>query len=488
MEIGILDIKGSLPCFENFGDLPTLAVNEDNIHTIKDLDMLIIPGGSLIESFSLNERLKKYLLEFDGILFGVCSGFQVLSKRVDIGRKSQYPIFREGLGLLDVEFSPLICTDRVEFKLMDNCIFGKCGDRGEGFHCHTYGDIKLGKGVKVLTRSKVKKLNYRYLKEESYIVSGVYWKNIYGTMVHGFLDNENIKRSLLESLGVDEEEYKAILNKNRDLKEKLKRKSIIYPNRKRHEKEEEENKKRGVILLSTGSQSGKTFLLTSIVSKLDGKTFVAKIGPDVRDIVPSLYILREPMLKYSSIKIGDRGWCDVEEFLRFVEESDYKYYIVEGVMGAFTGALREKNYSSAEVSKLLGFPVYVISSCSKGGIEGAFVEGLSYYSLLKSMGVDVRGIILNRVYDFQIFEKVRKIGEEIGVKVIGVKKGEGGDSRGFIPEVEIDYESFCRSAMGLDFELEIPLIDTDKRMKEGKNFEYYLKKWAHKFLDLDMSL
>ena len=73
----------------------------------------------------------------------------------------------------------------------------------------------------------------------------------------------------------------------------------------------------------------------------------------------------------------------------------------------------------------------------------------------------------------------------MGVKVIGVKKGEGGDSRGFIPEVEIDYESFCRSAMGLDFELEIPPIDTDKREEEGENFEYYLRKWAHKFLDLD---
>ena len=477
MEIGILDIKGSLPCFENFGDLPTYIVNEDNIFTVKDLDMLIIPGGSLIESLSLNERLKKHLLEFDGILFGVCSGFQVLSKRVDIGRKSRYPIYREGLGLLDVEFSPLICTDMVEFKLMDDCIFGKVGDRGKGFHCHTYGNIKVGKGVKVLTVSKVKKLDYKYLEGESYIVSGVYRKNIYGTMVHRFLDNDNIKRNLLESLGVDEEEYRIILNKNRELKEKLKRKSVIYFNRKRYKKEKDD-KKRGLILLSTGSHSGKTFLLTGIVSKLDGKVFVAKIGPDVRDIVPALYILREPMLKYSSIKIGDRGWCDVEEFLRFVRESDYKYYIVEGVMGAFTGALREKNYSSAEVSKLLGFPVYVVSSCSKGGIEGAFVEGLSYYSLLKDMGVDVRGIILNKVYNFEIFEKVKRIGEEIGIKVIGVKKGKG-DDRGFIPEVEIDYESFCRSAMELDIEVDIPPIDTDNR-EDNKDFEYYLRRWAHK--------
>ncbi|HID47169.1 MAG TPA: cobyrinic acid a,c-diamide synthase [Methanothermococcus okinawensis] len=479
MEIGILDIKGALPCFENFGNLPTVAVNEDNIHIVKDLDMLIIPGGSLIESLSLNEPLKKHLLEFDGILFGVCSGFQVLSKKIDIGRKSYYPIFREGLGLLDVEFSPLICTDRVEFKLMDNSIFGRPGDRGEGFHCHTYGNIKIGKDVKLLTVSKVRKLNYRFLEEEGHIVSGVYRKNVYGTMVHGFLDNEHIKRHLLESLGVDQEEYRTILTKNKDLREKLKKKSVIYSNRRGYRRREDRGK-RGMILLSTGSNCGKTFLLTSIVSKLDGRTFVAKIGPDVRDIVPSLYILREPMLKYSSIKIGERGWCSVEEFLKFVKRSDYNYYIVEGVMGAFTGALREKNYSSAEVSKLLGFPVYLISSCSKGGIEGAFVEGLSYYSLLKSIGVDVRGIILNKVYNVQLFEKVRRIGEEIGVKVIGVKKIEDGDRRGFIPEVEIDYESFCRRAMELDVKVEIPPIEIERREEDSNNFEYYLRRWASK--------
>ncbi|HIQ32481.1 MAG TPA: cobyrinic acid a,c-diamide synthase [Methanothermococcus okinawensis] len=483
MEIGILDIKGALPCFEDFGNLPTLAVREDNLHVIKDLDMLIIPGGSLIESLSLNEKLKKHLLEFEGILFGVCSGFQVLSKRVDIGRKSSYPVFREGLGLLDVEFSPLICTDRVEFKLMDNSIFGRAGERGEGFHCHTYGDIKVGKGVKILSVSKVEKLNYRYLEEERYILSGVYRKNVYGTMVHGFLDNPHIRRNLLESLGVDEEEYETILEKNRKLREELKRRSLVHSREKCRD-----SKKRGIILLSTGSHCGKTFLLTGIVSKLGGRTFVAKIGPDVRDIVPSLYILREPMMKYSSIKIGERGWCSVEEFLRFVRESNYNYYVVEGVMGAFTGALRGGDYSSAEISKRLGFPVYLVSSCSKGGIEGAFIEGLSYYFLLKEMGVDVRGIILNRVYNFQLFEKVRKIGEEIGVKVIGVKKVEDGEDRGLIPEVEIDYERFCRSAMKLDIEIEIPPLDIDRGKRENKDFEYYLRRWVSRFLNQSCTL
>ena len=205
---------------------------------------------------------------------------------------------------------------------------------------------------------------------------------------------------------------------------------------------------------------------------------MAKIGPDVRDIVPSLYILREPMTKYSSIKIADRGWCDVKEFLNFVKTSDYKYYIIEGVMGAFTGALNKKNYSGAEISKLLGFPVYIVSPCNKSGIEGAFVESLGYYSLLKDMDIDVKGIILNKVYNFELFDKIKKISNNIGINIIGVGKAKM-DRRGLMPEVEIDYENFCENARNIDIQLEMPKININKEIiKDDKNFEYYLKKWV----------
>jgi len=502
MEIGLLDIKGSLPSFERFGNLPTVLITEKNIDIIKDLDMLILPGGSLIESNSLNERLKKEIIEFNGILLGICSGFQILSNKIDIGRKSPFPIFKEGLGLLDVEFSPLVCTDEVTFKLESNCIFGNAGIKGEGFHCHTYGNIIEinNKKINILTKSLVKKLNYKFLEMENYMISGVCYKNIYGTMVHGFLDNENIRKNLLCSLGVygDETILKEILEKNAKLNRRLKESSIININRLKSKNNKKTNvkEKKGIILLSTGSESGKTFLTTGIVSKLDRKTFVAKIGPDVRDIVPSLYILREPMLHYSSIKIGDRGWCDVNEFLKFVNESDYEYYIIEGVMGAFTGALNRKNYSGAEVSKLLGFPVYLVSSCNKSGIEGAFVESLGYYTLLKDMGIEVKGIILNRVYNFKVFEKIKKISKEIGLNIIGVEKINKANNRGLIPEIEIDYDSFCKSSMELKIDIEIPKLDMDKINKniinhnrdnhseeDTKEFEGYLKKWAMKLKD-----
>ena len=510
MDIGLIDIKGSLPCFENFGNLPTKIIDEDNIAEIRDLNILIIPGGSLVESGSLSEQLKKNITEFDGIILGICSGFQILSEKIDIGRKSPVPIVKEGLGLLNVEFSPLICTDEVNFELKNDTIFGKSNDAGMGFHCHTYGNIKItNKKTKQLCISKIKKLNYKMVGDVD-IISGVYHKNIFGTMVHGFLDNENIKENLLNSLNIDENERELIFKKNKDITQKLKSKSIINTNTNmvnskvninnrsspsKHSKET--NEKKGLILLATGSESGKTFLTTCIVSKLDKKTFVAKIGPDVRDIVPSLYILREPMSKYSSIKIADRGWCDVDDFLKFVKNSDYTYYIIEGVMGAFTGALNKKNYSGAEISKILGFPVYIVSSCSKSGIEGAFVESFGYYSLLKEMGVNVKGIILNKIYNFEVFEKVKKIGDEIGLHIIGVGKAKM-DKRGLMPEVEIDYENFCKNAMDLDIKLEIPKIEIDNNndnnakleenlcisspsapLKEDKDFEYYLKKWIN---------
>ncbi|ABR54928.1 CobB/CobQ domain protein glutamine amidotransferase [Methanococcus vannielii SB] len=480
MEIGLLDINGTLPCFEGFGSIPTKIINEKNISEIKDLEIIIIPGGSIIESKSLGNQLKKEILNFNEYIIGICSGFQVLSEKIDIGRKSQNPIIKEGLGLLNVNFSPLVCTDLVTFKLENDCIFGKTNENGSGFHCHTYGNIEItNNSTKKLTSSKIEKLNYKMVQKQD-ILSGVFKNKVFGTMIHNFLDNETVINNIKNSLKITDEEMNEIFKKNKVLKEKLKSNSKISKNFESIQN----NSKKGLILLATGSESGKTFLSTSIVSKVKGKTFVSKIGPDVRDIVPSLYLLREPMLKYSSIKISDRGWCPPEEFLKFVRTSDYDNYIIEGVMGAFTGALNKKNYSGAEISSLLGFPVYIVSSCSKSGIEGAFVESIAYYSLLKDMGVNISGVILNKVYNMDLFEKIEKISSTLGIKVIPVRKSVlNADKRGLIPEVEIDYEEFSNVVMGLEFDIDIPDLNINcENIKnhENENFEEYLKAWVKK--------
>ena len=477
MEIGILDIRGSLPLFEDFGNLPTKIVTEDNYKEIKDLDALIIPGGSLVESKSLDDRLKREITDFDGYIIGICSGFLILAKKVDIGRKSSVPIIREGLGLLDVEFYPLICTDRVEFELKKS-IFGE--GRGKGFHCHTYGDIKIvDKETKILTISKVKKLNYK-LGGEQEIISGAFKGKVFGTMVHNFLDNEFVRDNFLKSMGVTEDEKEEISNKNMIIKEELRKRALKYIlNPELLKDSKANNKERAIILLATSSNCGKTFLTTAISAKLNGKVFVAKIGGDVRDIVPALYLLRERMTKYNSIKIGERGWVDVKEFLDYIKASDYDFIIVEGVMGAFTAAL--KNISSYQIAKKLGFPVYIISACNISGIEGAFVEAMAYYSLLKDIGIKVEGIILNKVYDWNAFSKLKSLAEKYGIKLYGVGKV-ANESRGLIPEVEIDYESFCMNASKVDLEIEIPEIEINGINAEEDNFLNRLDNWMKKII------
>jgi cobyric acid synthase len=109
--------------------------------------MMIIPGGSLVESQSVKEGIEKEILKMADkgkFILGICSGFQILSRGTDIGRLSPTPIFREGMGLLDVEFKPMICTDQVKAKVIGSSLLtDEVGADLAGFHCHTYGDIIL---------------------------------------------------------------------------------------------------------------------------------------------------------------------------------------------------------------------------------------------------------------------------------------------------------------------------------------------------------
>ncbi len=94
MKIGILYVKGALPRFEDFGNLPTHIVNDygmvNGIKAHKTLDGLIIPGGSIMESESIGPdiRAEIYKMAKNGsFILGMCSGFQLLANKTDIGRK-----------------------------------------------------------------------------------------------------------------------------------------------------------------------------------------------------------------------------------------------------------------------------------------------------------------------------------------------------------------------------------------------------------------
>jgi len=459
--IGLLYVKGSLPLFENFGNLPTHIVKGNGLVKGKKahefLDGIIIPGGSIIESQSIGNDLKKEIrmMERDGkFILGMCSGFQLLSNKIDIGRRSPCPIEKEGMGILDVTFKPMIGTDRVEAEVIDNSFLteGMVGDKITGFHCHTYGLIEGD--AKTLFLSTVKRTDYHDNPRK--ILSGVKNDagNIIGTMIHGSLDeNPALVDNIFKFIEASKEDILDMNEKNRELKHKIRSEigidTGIYVQTSYYKAS---GLPKTIMIASTGSDSGKTFLTTGIVGALRKKGYnvgVLKVGPDIRDIVPSLYLNKENMEKFSSIKIDNLGWLDLEKILKQPALKNYDLILIEGVMSAFTGALNEKiPFSTVEIAKSANIPVILVSSCSKGGIETAAVDIVGHIEVMDKLGVQTEGVILNRVYD-EFISKIASsfITEKVKVPVIGYIPKIKMTNRGNTPEVEIRLEEFCMHAM-----------------------------------------
>jgi cobyric acid synthase len=464
--IGLVYLPGALPCFEEFGNLPTDLVREDGRVNGKPaseaLDMIIIPGGSLVESKSINETIVREIRKMADagkFVFGICSGFQILAKETDIGRLSSTPIMREGLGLLDAEFKPLICTDRVKATVVGKSFLTDAvGSEVTGFHCHTYGKIVLGKGAKPILVSHVKRVNYHNDPQD--LVSGIASKegNVVGVSIHALLEqNPLIIQGVMKSLGLSSEELQEIRAANAKLLQDIKGEVGISTGIRSNSSGAQKAKAPAVLLITaTGSGSGKTFIVTGVAGALKKrglKLGLMKVGGDIRDSVPALYLIKEPIKSYSSIKVGKSGW---KPFAEAVEEAEQNYdlILIEGAMSAFTGFLNdnvERPSSTAEIAVALGAPTIVVVGCEKEGIEGAIVNTLNYVNLMRRLGIKVEGVILNKVRTSYLTDDIKrfmeKAFENIGAKLLGVVPRVELEGRGTIPEVEIRYEEFGAKAI-----------------------------------------
>ncbi|MGB9841684.1 MAG: AAA family ATPase [Candidatus Bathyarchaeales archaeon] len=459
-------LPGALPCFEDFGNLPTDIVREDGVvhgeRASDALDMLIVPGGSLIESQSVMGGVAREILrmaETGKFVLGICSGFQVLSKATDIGRLSATPILRQGLGLLDVEFKPLICTDRVTATIVgESFMTNAVGTEVTGFHCHTYGKMIVHEEAKPILVSHVQRVNYHNSPQD--IVSGVANKqgNVVGVLMHGLLDeNPPIIQSIMSYLGISAEELEEIRKANLKLKAEIKKEIGISTNI-RISKSAEALRRKPVFLLivATGSGSGKTFIVSGVAGALKKrgiKVGVLKVGGDIRDLVPALYLIKEPMKAYSSIKIGESGWRPLHEVAKEASR-EYDFVLIEGAMSAFTGLLNEevtRPSSTVEVALALGAPTVIVVGCDKEGVEGAVINALNYALLMKMLGVKVKGVILNKTRVSYLTDEakmlIKRAFSNIGVELLGTVPRVELEGRGMIPEVEIKYEEFGSKAL-----------------------------------------
>ncbi len=463
-KIGLVYLPGALPCFETFGNLPTHLVTEDATVEGKPasevLDMLIIPGGSLVESQSVNKHVTREIIKMADsgkYVLGVCSGFQVLAKETDVGRLSTVPITREGLGLLDAEFKPLVCTDRVTATVVDKSfITQEVGKEVSGFHCHTYGQILLHGDSKPIIVTHANRLNYK--KDPRDLISGVANKqgNVVGIFIHALLDqNPTILHSIMQSLDINQLEVDEIRKANTKLLENIKCEVGVSTNIRQSAPLAQITPKL-LMLTALGSGSGKTFIVTGIAGALKKQGYkvgVIKVGGDIRDAVSSLYLIKEPMREYSSIKIGESGWTPLEQAISAASK-DYNFLLIEGAMSAFTGLLND-NYkrpmSTAEVAAALGASTVLIVGCDKEGIEGALISALNYVGSLKMLGVNVTGVILNKLrisyLTHETKEMIQQAFTKAGVELLGMVPRLDLEGRGMIPEIEIRYDDFGAQAI-----------------------------------------
>ena len=456
-------LPGALPCFEDFGNLPTDLVCSDALIDGKPaseiLDMIIIPGGSLVESQTVNKKVAQEIIKMADsgkFVLGVCSGFQIIAKETDVGRLSKVPLTKEGLGLLDAEFKPLICTDRVKATITDQSfITDDIGKEVSGFHCHTYGKIVLHKDAKTILVSHAQRVNYH--KDPSDLVSGVANKegNVVGIFIHALLDqNPTIIASITKSLGINAIELEAIRRANAQLLQRIKNEIGISTNI--HPQNSVNQKPRLLMMTAASSGEGKTFLVAGIAGALKKRGFkvgVLKVGGDIRDVVPALYLVKEPIKSYSSIKIGESGWKPIAEAVGEASK-DYDFLLVEGAMGAFTGLLMDKvarPSSTAEVAAALGASTIIMVSCDKEGIEGALVNALNYVQILRSLGVKITGVILNKALLSYLTDDIKLTVKSAfgnaGVELLGIVPRLEMEGRGMIPEIEIKYEEFGAHAI-----------------------------------------
>lgn len=468
-KIGLIYVKGAVPGFEDFGGLPTHLVKSNGLvngnKASEELDALIIPGGTILESGDISCELTREIKQIakDGKpIVGVCAGFQLLANQTDIGRKSEVPIIKEGLGLIDVNFSPLISSDRVKAKVYNNSFITKNQNEDvTGFHTHTYG--KAEGDAKPLFYSQIQRMNYGDVNKDSEynIFSGACNDdgNVIGTMIHNILDeNPIIRKNFLDYIDASSKDIENIASKNKEVKSKINKDLGVDSGYKIEldnsflKYKNNGNGPKFLMIGSNGSDSGKTFILTGLAGALRKrglKVALMKVGPDARDIVPGLYLTNGKMEDYGSIKIGHLGWMDIKLAIDKLNKSDYDIVLIEGVMSVFTGLLNEKvPYSASEIAMSSDIPMLLMSGVNKGGIESAAVDLVAHANMLNKLGVTVETILLNKVYNQNIFENVvpyiknnTQVKNVLNVSKLKIK------GRGFTPEVEIRYDLFSKYAL-----------------------------------------
>lgn len=419
-----------MPYYE---ELPfNIRINEPGI--IKDLDLLILPPGTLVESqvlqrYSWIEKEIWEYIERGGFTVGVCSGTQLLSRAVNLNVKGGLPGYsRGGLGILDIAFEPLIVTGGpVRVKIIGESWATRnlVGFELIGWQAHTYGRMNiLSDNVQIVGMSYISRHNYRNenINAPTLVMSRKY--NVFGTMVHGILGHKSpIMRNILHEVGIVNENEIASYYRSYRESDWVSRGGGGNP----------EVSMRVITVTSTMTGGeGKTLISSALVyclSKAGYYVGIAKLAGDIRDLHPSLYILNRPLKPWMSIRLrwgGSKslGWVNWREVLNAVKGIGLDVLIIEGVMGGLlTGSARryKRGFSSTlDFIRQVNTDVVLIASANFDGIEGAMLRLKSHIDLLIRYGRKPMLVILNNAYGGTHENRMLRGGFERKISKLGV--------------------------------------------------------------------
>ncbi len=172
-----------------------------------------------------------------------------------------------------------------------------------------------------------------------------------------------------------------------------------------------------IVLGGTNSRAGKTVISIGLMRALRERGYRVqpfKVGPDFIDPSYHNFATGRRSRNLDGFLMKER---DIKEcFARCAEDADFA--VVEGAMGLYDShdALDERG-STAHVSKVLSAPVLLIANVERiARSAAALVKGFKVFD----PGVDIKGVILNRLGTERHIQKARLAVEELaGMRVVG---------------------------------------------------------------------
>ena len=172
--------------------------------------------------------------------------------------------------------------------------------------------------------------------------------------------------------------------------------------------------KKSFLIAAPWSNSGKTTITLGLLRLLKKKGFSVqpfKCGPDYIDTIHHGSAAGIPSVNLDSIMMSDAHLDDV--FSKYSAEVDIS--IVEGVMGLFDGAVKDKG-SSAEIAKKLNIPVIlVVNAKSMAYTVAPILQGLKNFD----KEVHIAGVIFNFVRTESHYAFLKEACDKVGLKSFG---------------------------------------------------------------------